>query len=506
MSADMNRRTFLNAAAGTAAFTIVPRHVLGGSGQVAPSDKITLAYIGLGTQGLRELMVMLPNPNIQVVAVCDPNKDSNNYVDWSADGLKHDIRKFLGKPEWRGGSTGIPGGREVGREIIETHYAAKRASEAYRGCASYADFRELLDKQKDVDAVKIMTPDHLHATISIAAMKKGKHVVMHKPIANRVSEARMVIETARQTKVATHFIPWDARGPMDLVMSWIKDGAIGTLREVHNWSARPMWPQYLTLPTDQPPVPKDFDWDLWLGPSTDRPYHPNYTNAVFRGWYEFGGGSICDMGHYSLWIVFRTLKLAAPVMVEANPSFAVAITDGVSKRIPNDYSFPLASVIRFRFAAREDMGPVDLFWYDGDMKPPTPEELYDEDKELPREGMMFVGDKGKILAGFNIDSPRILNEKVAKQYAPAPPPPPDDEEKNDHLAEWIAACRGGKPNEGSFLHAGPISEAFNLGAIACRAKKRLHWDADAMKITNAAEPNRYLYREYRKGWELSSAG
>lgn len=496
---NINRRRFLNAAAGSAAFTIVPRHVLGGPKYVAPSDKITLGYIGLGTQGLRELMEMLPNPDIQVVAVCDPNKDSHDYVDWSKDGLARNIRKFLGNPAWRAVADGIPGGRDVGHELIETYYGAQRASH-YRGCASHADFRELLEQEKDLDAVKIMTPDHLHATISIAAMKKGKHVVMHKPIANRVSEARMVIETARQTGVATHFIPWDSRGPMDLVMAWIKDGAIGTLREVHNWSARPFWPQYPTLPTDQPPVPKDFDWNLWLGPAAYRPYHPNYTNAVFRGWYDFGGGSIADMGHYSLWIVFRALKLGAPIAVEATPSFACAITDHVSRKIENDYSFPTACVIRFRFPAREGFEPLDLFWYDGGMKPRTPEELYQDGKELANEGMMFVGDKGKILADFTIQNPRLLPEKKMRDYAGAKPPAP--QEKPDPLADWVAACRGGKPSEGSFLNAGPISEAVNLGAIACRWPKRLDWDAGIMKITNAAEPNRYLTREYRKGWEL----
>ena len=244
-----------------------------------------------------------------------------------------------------------------------------------------------------------MTPDHQHATIAIAAMKKGKHVVMHKPIANRLYEARQVLETARTAKVATHFIPWDSNGSMDLVMAWIKDGAIGTLREVHNWTNRPVWPQYLTLPADQPPVPQGFDWDLWLGPALDRPYHPNYTHNVFRGWYDFGGGSIADMGHYSLWVVFRTLKLGAPVSVEARPSGACVIVDHVSHKIRNDYSFPLASTIRFKFAAREDMGSLDLYWYDGGMRPRTPEELEVDNKELEAEGMMFVGDKGKILTG-----------------------------------------------------------------------------------------------------------
>src|ERR1039457_6983857 len=212
-SSEIDRRRFLEKAAGTAAaFTILPRHVLGGPQFVAPSDKVTLAYIGLGTQGTRELMELLPSNDIQVVAVCDPNKDSNDYVDWSKNWLRNSIRKFIDKPNWREGVDGIPGGREVGREIVETYYASKSPSGNYKGCASYADFRELLEKQKDVDGVKIMTPDHLHATIAIAAMKKGKHVMMHKPIANRLYEARQVLETARATKAATHFIPWDTNG------------------------------------------------------------------------------------------------------------------------------------------------------------------------------------------------------------------------------------------------------------------------------------------------------
>src|SRR5580658_8722715 len=340
-SSEIDRRKFLERAAGTAAaFTILPRHVLGGPQFVAPSDKVALAYIGLGTQGIRELMDLLPSPDIQVVAVCDPNKDSNDYVDWSPNGLRDRIRKFLDKPDWRAGTDGIPGGREVGREIVETYYGRKSPSGSYKGCAAYADFRELLENQKSLDAVKVMTPDHQHATIAIAAMKKGKHVVMHKPIANRLYEARQVLETARTTKVATHFIPWDSHGSMDLVMAWIDGGAIGTLREVHNWSNRPVWPQYATLPTDRPPVPQGLDWDLWLGPEADRPYHPNYTNMVFRGWYDFGGGSMADMGHYSLWSVFNALDLGSPSSVEPLHSHTCAFKDNVATQVKNDFSFP----------------------------------------------------------------------------------------------------------------------------------------------------------------------
>jgi hypothetical protein len=501
----MDRRKFLEQAAGSAAaFTILPRHVLGGPQFVAPSDKINLAYIGCGTQGLRELIELLPSNDIQVVAVCDPNKDSNDYVDWSKNGLSNGIRKFLDKPDWRAGTDGIPGGREVGREIVETYYGRKSPSGSYKGCAAYADFRELLENQKSLDAVKVMTPDHQHATIAIAAMKKGKHVVMHKPIANRLYEARQVIETARTSKVATHFIPWDTHGSMDLVMAWIKDGAIGNLREVHNWTNRPVWPQYLTLPADQLPVPAGFDWDLWLGPAVDRPYHPNYTHNVFRGWYDFGGGSIADMGHYSLWVVFRTLKLGAPVSVEARRCGACAITDHVSRPIRNDYSFPLASTIRFKFAARDDLGPLDLYWYDGGMRPPLPEELEADNKEFDAEGMMFVGDKGKILAGFLIEDPRIIPEKKMRAYQGAKPAfQPAVRDPLRGPTEFVAACRGGQPSSADFMHAGPISDAFNLAAAALRAGKRLEYDAASMKITNVPDANKYLYREYRKGWEIS---
>ena len=279
MSTNENRRDFLVKAATTAAaFTIVPRHVLGGPGVVAPSDKITLGYIGVGTQGLREMVNLLPSQDVQIVSVCDVNKESNGYLDWSRTGILNSIRRALDKPDWFVGNEGvIPGGRDVAQDIVDTYYSTKRSGSKSNSCTAYADFRELLDKEKDLNAVKIMTPDHLHGVISIAAMRKGKHVIMHKPLSNRLQEARLVVDTARETGVATYFVPWDAAGSMDRVMGWIKDGSIGTLREVHNWSARPMWPQYATIPTDTPPVPKGFDWDLWLGPEADRPYNPNYT-------------------------------------------------------------------------------------------------------------------------------------------------------------------------------------------------------------------------------------
>jgi hypothetical protein len=506
----MNRRRFLGCtAASTAAFTIAPRHVLGGPNHVAPSERINLALIGCGTQGLREMVDLLPLPQVQLVAVCDPNKDSRDYVDWSKDGLRRSIAECLGKPDWRRGGAGIPGGREVAREMVELYYAGKSDSGKFKGCRAYTDFRELLSQEKDLDAVKVMTPDHLHATIAIAAMKKGKHVLMHKPLANRVQEARLVIETARQSKVATHFIPAASDEQVAVAAKWIKDGAIGNLREVHNWSNRPVWPQYATIPTDQPPVPKDFDWNLWLGPSLPRPYHPHYTHAVFRGWYEFGGGSLADMGHYSLWRVFRELDLDAPIAVESTPSHVCAINDQVSTRIANDYSFPAACTIRFKFGPRAGRPALDLFWYDGGMKPPTPEELEEDNQLMPAEGMMFVGDKGRILAGFRCEGPRIIPERRSRQFwgDKGPPPATSRERSRDEAARnpaWVSAFKGGEPTSGNFLLAGPISEAFNLGAVSLRlGGQRLAWDAHAMGISNLPDANKYLSREYRKGWELN---
>jgi predicted dehydrogenase len=499
------------AAAAAAAVTIVPRHVLGGPGFVAPSDKITLAYIGCGTQGIREMIGMLGVSDIQIVAVCDPVKDGHDYVDWSADGNRAAIAEAMGNPGWRRGTPGIPGGRDVAKELIETVYARDRQSQKYSGCATYADFRELLDAQRDIDAVKIMTPDHLHATIALAAMRRGKHVLVHKPLANRLNEGRLVVEAARKANVATHFLPASEGRNIRTIKGWIDDSAIGTLREIHNWSNRPVWPQYPTIPTDKPPVPEGFDWQLWLGPSLDRPYHPNYTHAVFRGWYEFGGGALADMGHYSLWPVFQLFELDAPIAVESRPSHLCTLRNNVAERIRNDFSFPAACTIRFQFAAKGNRPALDLFWYDGSMKPPTPEELGGA-AELEPEGMMFVGDKGKVLAGFRGESPRLIPEEKMQQYRAAgkvPDAQPQRRGGRDRgptLAPWVAAVRGGKPTYGDFRLAGPITDAFNLAAVSLRmGGRRLLFDAAAAKVTNVPEANRYLGREYRRGWELTGA-
>ncbi len=497
----LSRRKFMLAGGAAAtALSIVPRHVLGGAGVVPPSEKITLALVGCGTQALRELPGLLDLPEIQFVAVCDPNKDSQNYVDWSRDGLRSSLANAMGRPDWRRNRPGIPGGRDVAKELIETIHARQRGTEQFNGCAAYADFRELLEKERDVNAVWVMTPDHLHATVAIAAMKQRKHVLLHKPLANRLREGRLVVETARQTKVATHFQPASDGERLKPILAWIEQGAIGTLREIHNWSNRPVWPQYPNIPTERPPVPPDFDWQLWLGPSLDRPYHPHYTHALFRGWYEFGGGALADMGHYSLWPIFQHFELDAPYCVESTPSHLCTLDGNVAVRLKNDYSFPAACVIRFRFAAKGNRPALDLYWHDGSMKPPIPEELEAENKELEPEGMMFVGDKGKILGTFHGDNPRLLaGGKVVSTGAPRQ----DTSPRSRRASSWIAAFKGGPPTYGDFLLAGSITDAFNLGAVSLRlGGRRLLFDSAAGKVTNVAEANKLLTREYRQGWEL----
>jgi predicted dehydrogenase len=511
MKVQMNRRKFLGTAVASGAFSIIPRHTIGGPGFVAPSDKITLAYIGIGTQGIRELLEMIPIPEIQVVAVCDPEKDSNRYVEFTKGDVVGRIRKFLGKPNWRSGITAAPGGRMVGKEIVETYYAERRAADHFSGVTPYSDFRELLDKEKDLNAVKVMTPDHLHATIAIVAMRKGIHVATHKPIANRMNEARMVFDTAQETKRATYLLAYNSPRGADVprIKAWIDGGAIGTLREIHLWTSRPMWPQFETVPAEQPAIPQDFDWQMWLGPSVDRPYHPNYTHTLFRGWYEFGGGSLADIGIYAIWPIITAFNLGTPVRIEPVFSTSYAVSDELCARVRNEVSFPDACSVRFKMPASAGRF-VDLFWYDGGMKPQRPGELEEDDEELAREGSLYIGDKGKIITGAGQNTQgnaRIIPRSRMRAYA-GPEPPPSVPRTGglsgpQALADWLGACKGGPQSGGNFLKARVITDLANLGAVALRAGRTIHYDPVTMKVTNPSDANRHFGREYRKGWELS---
>lgn len=498
----MNRRNFLSsAAATTATISIVPRHVLGGNNYIAPSDKITVANIGCGTQGLREMPGMLENDQVQVVSVCDVNKYSTDYLDWSPHGIRNGIRRTLGNKTWGENIKGIPGGRDLGKEYVETYYAKKSESGSYKGCSSYEDYRELLEKEKDLDAIKIMTPDHTHAQIAIDAMKKGKHIVTHKPIANRLIEGMKVIDMVKETKVKTHLLAWSERADQHQMVKWLQEGAIGELKEIHNWSYRPVWPQWTQNPIDQPKIPDGFNWELWLGPVPDRPYHPNYTHNVFRGWYDFGGGSMADMGHYSLFPLFRNLGInTAPISAKAYGTTTRTVMDQVCKAVNNDVAFPYSCQFKLTFPAHGSLPKFDLYWYDGGMKPFAPPELEEDGLDIENEGLMLVGTEGKIIGRFLGENPRLIPEKKMKSHHGDKPVPKATRERRSDT--WVKAIKSEEESPGSFIYAKHITETINLASVALRTGKRIEYDSDAMKITNIEEANKFLTREYRSGWEM----
>ena len=442
----ISRRDFLGNAATVAAFTIVPRHVLGGPRHIPPSEKLNIAGIGVGGQGAGDLG-NLSSQNI--VALCD--------VDF-----RH----------------------------------AEGTFKRYPNARQYRDFRKMLDKEdKNIDAVVVATPDHIHAPASMAAIKRGKHVYCEKPLTHSVYEARRVAEAAREHKVATQMGNQGQASPQTRLMcEMVWDGAIGPVREVHVWTDRPnkglnavYWPQGVDRPKERPAVPKTLDWDLWLGPAPKRPYHPAYVPFKWRGWWDFGTGAMGDIGCHALDPIFRALKLGAPTSVE-----------GISTLV-NTETYPLSSKIHYEFPARGDMPPVKVVWYDGGMRPPRPEELEDG-RQVGSNGKLFIGDKGKML------SERIIPESKMKEYGKPPEMIP---RSPGHYIEWIEACKGGKPAGSNFDHAGPLAEAVLLGNVALRPelkekmnRTKLLWDGPNLKITNVPEANKFLHREYREGWSL----
>ena len=285
----VTRRQFVVAVG--AGLTIVPRHVLGGRGFVAPSDRIGIATIGAGRQGLAVTMSLLKRQDVHLVAVCDVNRGSRDYAEYGDNDTLNSARELLGPghehwgEQWtspgrvqltKSFSTSLGmGGRDPAKLLIEAYYASRSGSTSYAGCTAYSDYRELLARQRDLDAVYVATPDHWHAPIAIAAMRAGKHVLGQKPMCHAIGETRRMAAVARETKVATSVtINNPSTEHTRLITQWLADGAIGTVREVHNWSTRPYWPQGVERPADVQPVPADFNWDFWLGPAPARPVPP----------------------------------------------------------------------------------------------------------------------------------------------------------------------------------------------------------------------------------------
>jgi predicted dehydrogenase len=511
----ISRRDLVRSAAASAAsFLIVPRHVLGGTGYVPPSDKVTIATIGLGRQGQAVSMELLARSDVQIIAVCDCNKESKNYVEYGDNDLLKAARKLLGPgyENW-GADLSSPGevqlthefrtslgmgGREPARRLVEAYYGSRKdsASGTYKGCNAYNDYRELLSKEKDLDAVYIATPDHWHATISIAAMREHKHVLCQKPMTHTIAESRRVAAVARETKVATSItVNNPSSESTHLIASWIADGAIGQVREVHNWSSRPFWPQGIERPKDVDPVPDGLDWNLWLGPAPERPFNRAYLPFVWRGWYDFGDGSFGDMGCYSFAGVFKILNLTPPVSVESSTSESYVET------------FPKASLVHLNFPAAGDRPELRMSWYDGGLRPARPSGLRTDDQRLfeggeDGEGIMYVGSKGILLAGFNGNRPRVYPE--SSKYPTPPPPARTGRHIDIAIDQWLGACKGGPAAVANFENQAPVTEAFLLGCIAQRLPGEfLAWDADKMRITSSEKANALVDPPARSEYSVS---
>ncbi|MBU6400157.1 MAG: Gfo/Idh/MocA family oxidoreductase [Verrucomicrobia bacterium] len=448
-SAPIGRRRFLvQGSTLAAALTVVPRHVLGGGGGLGANAKLNLGFIGAGGRAMEDLKELTSE---NVVALCD--------VDWER---------------------------------------AAETFQRYPGAARYRDFRVMLEKEKGLDAVVVATPDHIHAVATMAALKLGKPVYCEKPLTRTVHEARAVAAAAAAAKVATQMgnqgMAFEGNR---LINEWIWDGAIGPVREAHVWSDRPThrgklpwwWAQGIERPTDTPSVPSTLDWDLWLGPAPWRPYHPAYVPFKWRGWWDFGSGGLGDMGIHNLAPVFSALKLGAPASVQASstPVFKETV--------------PIACTVHYQFPARGDLPPVQLHWYDGGILPPRPAEL-EEDRDLdPEDGILFVGDKGKMLVeGWGGERPRLIPESRNREYQRPPKTLP---RSIGHHQEWVAACKTGSATRSNFGFAGPLTEAVLLGSLCVHyGGTKLYWDSANLKVTNEPDANKLLHYQYRPGWTL----
>ena len=448
---ELNRREFLGEsgrlAAGVAAFQLVPSQVLGKKG-TAPSDRLNIAGIGVGGMGGSNLR-NLRSENI--VALCDVDHD----------------------------------------------YAAK-TFKTYPDASRYTDYRVMLEKQKDIDAVVIGTPDHTHAVIAMAAMQAGKHVYCQKPLTHTVYESRRLAQAARETGVCTQMgIQGHSGKGARQVCDWIRAGVIGQVREVLTWCSLTYYPwghaswssPVGERPEEKPPVPDSLDWDLWLGPAPHRPYHPCYHPRTWRSWLDFGCGMMGDRGAHTLDPVFWALQLGAPESVEGNSTDLSTETH------------PIASIVRYQFPARGGLPPVTIDWYDGLEPPRHPDVESPSDLGDGEGGALFIGDKGLLTCGTYGNSPRLLPEAKMKEFEAPPKTLPRI--KGTHEMDWVRACKAGERAGADFSYSGPLTEVALLGNIAKRLPRTvLHWDTESMTFPDSEEATALVNPPYREGWAL----
>jgi predicted dehydrogenase len=509
---EISRRNFIRDAAATgAAVSLVPRHVLG-RGYTPPSDTLNIACVGVGGMG-RSNLINLASQNI--VALCDVDW---GYTDKNLSQLDTDVanlQQHIDHPDATP-ANGKPAPKtDPEKTKARLNNILHLKNDLVPKAKRYSDYRKMLEQQKDIDAVVIATPDHMHATIALACMDLGKHVYVQKPLCWSVDEARRLSKRGRETKVATqmgnqgHSLD-DARTAVEYVWS----GALGEVREIHVWTDRPVgfWPQGVprpkaavepldTLKWDQGgvdarlaaamagnyPVPDTLSWDLFLGVSPNIPYHPIYHPFNWRGWTDWGVGAIGDMGAHLLDVSMWSLNLGLPTSIET-----------VSTPF-NGASYPHATLTFYEFPARGTMPPVKLTWYDGGLMPRKPEEMGEE--ELIKEGgALLIGSKGKLMHNTYGAKPRLLPKSLQDSFG-KPPEKLSRIPKEEHEMNWVDAAKGKTQACCPFEYAAQLTEVMLLGVVSLRAGKKILYDAANMRVTNVPEANQYLSRqEPREGW------
>jgi len=463
----LTRRKFLGATATTvAAFSLVPRHVLGGARHVAPSEKINIALIGAGGQGRTNARALFQHADAQIVAIADPIES------FSLEGFYY---KGMG-------------GRKPVLADIQKQYSAK--TPGFK-CAEYEDFRIMLEKEKAIDAILCATPDHQHAYVCVTAMRQGKHAYCEKPLTHNVWESRFVAKVAKETGAATQLGNHGHSGDgIRATCEWIWAGVIGDVREVHAWTTASRWNKkyYAGRPPEEP-VPAGVNWDLWLGPREPRPYSSAYSPVTWRDYWAFGTAPIGDFFCHNFDPAVWALDLHSPISVEAYGA------GGVDSEMA-----PPGGVYTYHFAPRGKMPALKAVWYDGGLMPERPAGL-DEEEQLGGggNGTLFIGDKGMITCPGWAGAPRLLPEAKMEGFKrPAQTLP----RSKGHHRDWLDAIKGGPPPSANFEYAARLTEIGLLGLMAMRVGKKVYWDGDNLKAKNAPQADQYIKGSYRKGWEI----
>jgi predicted dehydrogenase len=501
---------------------IVPRHVLG-RGFQAPSDTLNIAFVGIGGMGMSNMTALLSE---RVVAVCDVDYP---YVERSLAGR---LRVRPTPPAPAGITADSARAWVAARQAADAKALAEgQAIEAaYKGAAKYSDYREMFDKQKDIDAVLVATPDHMHAMIALRAMQAGKHVYLQKPLTYSVMEARAVAKAARDNpKLVTQMgnQGHSAEGTRR-IRELIRAGVIGDVKEVHIYTDRPQryWaqgiprPAAVPAPAPAPAVPAQWNmrtvdravlramsevqqtppdglnWDLFLGAAPAIPYHPSYHPFSWRGWLDFGVSAIGDMGAHLIDQAYWALDLTYPTAISASST-----PWGGGNNTPASY--PLSTMVEYEFMMKGNK-PLKMMWYDGGLLPPRPRLMPDEMRFNSEGGGIFVGAKGILMHetyGANMKVfPESLQEKIDRV------PVSETRITTSHEMNWANACKGIGTSSSPFSYAAPLTEVMLLGLVALRSGqgRKILYDGEAMRVTNVPEANAFLTREYRAGWGLTT--